>query len=868
MIVPPRGGGMEITMKKTLSLFLAIIFALTVVMSACTDSGVGDVTTEPDSETATETVTETAENTTSSEPEATTEVASDATETESETETLPPEDNSAVADFNSISADQLAKLFSGPNMLNVAIESDADGEQYAKLTTTGATADPHVTFSLTNFVKFSKGEKYSANEYPYVMFKVKNEGCSGGVFELFYMSGGVQGAQPDMMVTASYDVEKDGWQYILFDMTEANNWNGNVTGFRFDVTTSALAAGEALCIAEIRFMENADSYYKTFDIDWDAVGTPVDPEADKKAEELLSSVKNPTTAFDSYKAETAEKESSALHIWFDDLYNRTAQNNNTTTGKISYQMKLAKNEAEACQMILASDADVSGLKVYITDFKNKDGKTLETELFWGYYFNVDGEMIIDPLPPVNYTADQTMLDWLNGGNGSGSTITNFQKYNGFDIKKGENQSFVIKVTTAMDSAPGEYSATVTVKDKEGNEVKKATVFTYVWDFTLSDETSCKTLMDIGSYDIYMSYFDFGADLKNDEGHNLAQIYYDFLLKNRVCGYTLPFSNSDGSFSDKRLIDYLNNPRVVAFQTVGWSTALNATNVANAYNFLKQNEKWLEKAYFYPVDEPLTVDRLNEINAYGKLLAEHFPDYKLIVPMHVNYNVTGGDYFSYISDYVTVWCPHTYFYTTFAEWYADRALTYNCSIITEEKLGTFRARMEAEQAGGDEAWWYVTRRPNDPEITLNMDSPALNIRTLFWQQKLYDVDGFLYYSVNHWSNGSDRWYVASADKFYSGLDAMHEVNESLDLDIYGSGILIYSGVYFAQVEPVASLRLECVRDGIEDFEYLTMLEDIYGEDVVDAIICRWTTSIGEYKTDAEAFKVLRDSLGALLEKAAK
>ena len=98
--------------------------------------------------------------------------------------------------------------------------------------------------------------------------------------------------------------------------------------------------------------------------------------------------------------------------------------------------------------------------------------------------------------------------------------------------------------------------------------------------------------------------------------------------------------------------------------------------------------------------------------------------------------------------------------------------------------------------------------------------------------------------------------------------MHEVNESLDLDIYGSGILIYSGVYFAQVEPVASLRLECVRDGIEDFEYLTMLEEVYGEDVVDAIICRWTTSIGEYKTDAEAFKALRESLGALLEKAAK
>ncbi|MBQ8407893.1 MAG: DUF4091 domain-containing protein [Clostridia bacterium] len=860
-------------MKKTIATLLALLLTFTVIFTSCnqgdgnddTDFTAGDSTSAETEESGSESeqATESGESNT-----AESEAGSAEHTTESETEAVAEVEKAYVADFNSVDASKLVNLFSGHNMLNVSVESDGDGEQYARLAATGASGDPYVSFSMTNFVKYSKGERVRATEYPYVMLKVRNEGYSSGTFELYYYAGNVQDAQAGMMVTSSYDVTEEGWQYLLFDLSSANGWEGFVNGFRLDVTTNALAAGEAICIAEIRFLESDKGYYDTLDLNWDAVGTPIDPEAEKEASELLASQKAPSTAFDSYKAEKAENEMSSLHIWFDHLYNRTSQSDNTATDKITYQMKLAKNEAEACQMILASDSDVSGLKVSITDFKNASGSTLETELFWGYYFNVDGQMIVDPLPPVNYTADQTMLDWLNGGNGRGTTIENFQKYDGFDIKSGENQTFVIKVTSTADTPAGEYSATLTVCDSEGKEVKKVTVFAYVWNFTLTEETSCKTLMDMSSYSVYMSYFDFGADLKNEEGHNLSQIYYDFLLKNRVCAYSLPFGNSDGSFSDQRLLGYLNNPRVVAFQTLGWSQALNGTNVSNAYNFLKQNEKWLDKAYFYPVDEPLTIERLDDINGYGELLSENFPGYKLIVPMHVNYNVAGGDFFSYVKDYVTVWCPHTYFYTSFAEWYANRALTYSCSAITEAKLGTFRERMETEQAGGDEVWWYVTRRPDNPEITLNMDSAAVNIRTLFWQQKLYDVDGFLYYSVNHWSNGSDRWYVPSADTFLEGLDAMHEINKSIDLDMYGSGILIYSGVYFAQVEPVASLRLECVRDGIEDFEYLTMLEEEYGKDVVDAIISKWTTGIGEYETDAEAFAALRDKLGALLESVAE
>jgi hypothetical protein len=306
--------------------------------------------------------------------------------------------------------------------------------------------------------------------------------------------------------------------------------------------------------------------------------------------------------------------------------------------------------------------------------------------------------------------------------------------------------------------------------------------------------------------------------------------------------------------------------VVAFPPLGFSKQLTASNTANAYAFLSQKQEWLDKAYFYPVDEPLNTGRLDDVNNFGKLLSETFPGYKLIVPMHVNYNVAGGDFFSYVSEYVNVWCPKTFFYNTFAEWYNDRTLTYGCSIVTEQKLGSFRDRMWAEQEGGDELWWYVTRRPSQPEITLIIDTEAVNVRTLFWQQKLYNVDGFLYYLVNDWTNGSTKWYVASADEFLYGMDALHEVSAENNVDVYGNGILLYSGVYFAQPEPVGCVRLECVRDGIEDYEYLTILEEKYGKDVVDAIINQWTTGVGQYNTDQEQFAALRAQLGALIEAA--
>ncbi len=798
--------------------------------------------------------------------------------TEEPTEAPTEGETALVIDFNALGSKVLKGCFSGPNQTTVTVESDDDGEQYVSFATNVANAtDPYVTFDLRNFLKKADMDSINADEFSYIIMKVRSKGCSAGTFNIYYFAGGVSGATPGMEVSTGFDVSEEDWQYILFDMKGANNWKGKVNGFRMDYMMSAVNVGETLQVAEIQFLNSADAYYKQFDIDWNDKGFEISDEAKAEPDELLNSTTKPTTSFDSYEKENAANEDASLKLWFDHMYTRAPQSGFTAKDTVTYLIQMAKNETEGCQFVLAPESDVTGLKVYVTDFTNANGDTLKTDLHWGYYFDVEGQSIIDPLPPVTYDKNQAMWDWCNGGNAASQNIPVFQKYNGFDIKGGESQSFIVKATTTADSKPGEYSATLTVMSADGKEVKKATVFVYVWNFVLSDASDCKTLMDLGSFDIYASYCDWSAELRNDKNQNLYESYYNFMLNYRVNCYTLPTENKNGNYSGS--ISYLSNPRVQAFLALGWKTAGNlmaedpsgnkfGNTAANAYDSLSQNPEWMDKAYFYPVDEPGSTAALDDINKYGAILKEKFPDYKLIAPMHVNYATSQGDFFSYVTGSVNVWCPKTFFFNTFAEWFDNQDLYYGTTIQLEEKLDSLRDRFWAEQEGGDEVWWYVTRFPNNPEITFIINTDAVNIRTVFWQTKLYDVDGFLYYSINHWNNSEGRYWVNPGNDvpYYNGLNQMHEINEAYPYEVYGNGILIYSGVYFAQTDPVASLRLESIRDGIEDYEYFSMLEEIYGKDVVDAIIAKWTTGLGEYSTDADAFRELRAQVGALLEKA--
>ncbi|MBQ7379613.1 MAG: DUF4091 domain-containing protein [Clostridia bacterium] len=842
---------------KKLTIVIAMLLLLCMLLASCT-GGDSSFDTETDAPDTSDVSTE--------EPstEGTTDAPASSEELTTEVLEVPIPEN-CIMDFDLLDDEKLAKCFGSAGQTTFTVEVEEGGEKYFSLTTNQANAnDPNVMFDCSKFYRYTGLDSPNISDYPYVLLKVRSVGCSTGTFELFYKAKGMSGISGDAYVTSVFSPDKSEWQYIMFDMTTQSKWKERLNSLRFDYMTNALAAGETLQIAEIRLLPNADFFYESLNLDMNAVGIPISDKAKADALELLSGVTFPTTAFDSYSPLIAEHEDATLSMWFDHLYNRTPQDNVTSTGRDTYQIFLAGNETEGCQVLLAPATDVSGLKVYVTDFTNAAGDVLESDLRWGYYFvDIGGKTVIEPLPKVTYERDQEMIDRQNGQNSTGDIIPNFQKYDGFDIKAGQSQTFVIKATAPTDAPAGEYTATFTVTDADGNEIKKATVFAYVWDFSLPLTPSCKTLMDLDSYSIYMTYRDYPGEVLNYEGQTLIQGYYEFALDYRINPYSLPVENKDGLFDSEILMQYLDDPRVQCFQTLGWKTDLNATNVSNAYAVLSQKQEWLDKAYFYPVDEPKDVNDLNRINAAGSLLKEHFPGYKLIIPMHLNSMIAGGDFFSYVADSVTAWCPHNFFFHSFAEWKQNPDLYYRMPVIAESDFGTFRDRMKTEAEGGDEVWWYLTRLPNQPEITFDINTDAVNCRTVFWQQKLYDVDGLLYYAMNDWT-GAPEIIQSTGNQWLYGFNPVYEKRESDGIDIYGNGILIYSGIYFADRDPIPALRMECVRDGLEDFDYLTLLQEIYGEETVDGLIAQWTTSMYEYSTDQEQFYALRAKLGMLIE----
>jgi len=99
--------------------------------------------------------------------------------------------------------------------------------------------------------------------------------------------------------------------------------------------------------------------------------------------------------------------------------------------------------------------------------------------------------------------------------------------------------------------------------------------------------------------------------------------------------------------------------------------------------------------------------------------------------------------------------------------------------------------------------YVSGPGGSGSPNLAIDFDSIDYRIIPWLCRKYDIKGFLYWCVNWWP------YV---DPFKSAANTKWEQN--------GNGLLFYPG----ENGPIDSLRAEIFRDGMEDYEYLHLLEE--------------------------------------------
>lgn len=130
-----------------------------------------------------------------------------------------------------------------------------------------------------------------------------------------------------------------------------------------------------------------------------------------------------------------------------------------------------------------------------------------------------------------------------------------------------------------------------------------------------------------------------------------------------------------------------------------------------------------------------------------------------------------------------------------------------------------AFLSARRRAGEKTWLYVCCGPRPPYANFFIDEPGIDHRILFWQAWQRHCTGLLYWESNYWHGmipagaNEPRWPDVPWEQTKVATYREFKVN--------GDGFLIYPGPNWT---PWPSVRLENIRDGIEDYEYLCLLRE--------------------------------------------
>jgi len=132
--------------------------------------------------------------------------------------------------------------------------------------------------------------------------------------------------------------------------------------------------------------------------------------------------------------------------------------------------------------------------------------------------------------------------------------------------------------------------------------------------------------------------------------------------------------------------------------------------------------------------------------------------------------------------------------------------------------------KARKAAGEELWTYVCVSPPPPHANFFVDQSAATHRVLFWQVWQQGCTGLLYWDVTWWYGlpgpPSGQPHFPEVPIKFTDLETTYA-----KWKVNGDGFLLYPG---PDMTPYPSVRLECIRDGIEDYETLNVLKKLIAQ----------------------------------------
>jgi RNA polymerase sigma factor (sigma-70 family) len=194
--------------------------------------------------------------------------------------------------------------------------------------------------------------------------------------------------------------------------------------------------------------------------------------------------------------------------------------------------------------------------------------------------------------------------------------------------------------------------------------------------------------------------------------------------------------------------------------------------------------WARRAYLQGYDEPEADNAklLAGIKRFYELARQGWPGLRTLI-------TAPPQRYAALHPSIGIWCPLT------AEYWDAEAV--KC-----------RKR-------GEEVWWYVCKNTTAPWANFFLDQSGATHRVLFWQTFGRRSDGLLYWGVNFWPGFEARsMKPPPAEKMWPKVPWN-------DAGGNGDGYFLYPGPR----GPLTSLRFEIMRDGVEDYDALRMLEEL-------------------------------------------
>jgi hypothetical protein len=507
----------------------------------------------------------------------------------------------------------------------------------------------------------------------------------------------------------------------------------------------------------------------------------------------------------------------------------------------------ARNEYGSFQILVRTDEPVRIINIMAGDFRGPRGKRIrssQARLYREHQLKVTASSNGNPNSETGWYSD-ALIPLDNGRERQNITGNEFVAIP-FDLPPHQTQGFFVEIHVPKDATPGIYRGKFEVIFSEKPTVVIAVILT-VWNFSLPDIPTLQTVTGSPVENLrryYLTKVGKHGEKNPPDWTAIETQCAEELSRHRVNAVppletVTPLLQSDSSWQippeqAAKLRSFIDTYHLNAVRTPHPGTIIRDID--------KEQEKlraWLSAFdrlarevnrphvlfYTYLKDEPNSENDYRLVRKWGRAIRKAQSVVKVLV---VEQTKTQDEKWGTLGGAVDIWCPAFF--------------------LHDEQSASERRLL------GEIIWCYTALNLGRPTPWWLLDAPLLNYRITPWIAWRYNMKGILYWgAMSHWQEVEDPWTDSATYKPAGNKGPKYN----------GEGVLLYPADHLGYEGVVPSLRLKALRDGIQDYEYLAILDRAGLGDKARRLILPLAESWFNWEKDPAVVKAIRLKLAQMI-----